>query len=333
MNVLVTGGSGYLGSRLVPKLLIRGHGVRVCDMGPVTISQLPSGARLEVIRRDITELLSDDVALKETLEGSDCVIHLAAISSDRAAEEDADSVQTINVDLTGALAKAARERNLRFLFSSTCAIYGHGSVSFEEEDAPRPLSAYAASKVEAERVIIDLARGSWKPVILRNGTLYGYSARMRFDLVVNLFSFHSTLYNEIRLFGRAEHWRPFLHVADCADAFVFCAEMDSLRHMVYNVAHESLRIVDLIDVFRSINPRLKALHVEAFAEDLRSYRVSTRRIHEAGFRTRIGIELGAEELVHALVSGLIPDPESAYRRIPKWTEGRGQVRRMPREPS
>ena len=100
-------------------------------------------------------------------------------------------------------------------------------------------------------------------MILRNGTLFGYSPRMRFDLVVNIFGLYSTLHNRIGIFGDGEQWRPFLHVRDCARAFVFFAEKSDTRHVCYNIAHENLRVLDIADVFRRLNPRLEVQHIES----------------------------------------------------------------------
>jgi nucleoside-diphosphate-sugar epimerase len=173
----------------------------------------------------------------------------------------------------------------------------------------KPLTTYASSKAKAEQMLEDLACATWSPVVLRNATLFGYAPRMRFDLVANIFSLHSTLYNEVKIFGDGQQWRPFLHVNDCARAFVYFAEKPGQRYRCYNIAHENLRVVDLAAVFRRINPHLRVTHVELAQQDHRDYRVSSRRVREEGFNTRIGVEIGAEEMVEAIISGLIPDSD------------------------
>jgi nucleoside-diphosphate-sugar epimerase len=155
-------------------------------------------------------------------------------------------------------------------------------------------------------------------VILRNGTLFGYSPRMRFDLVINIFSLYGALFNEIKVFGEGLQWRPFLHVGDCARAFVHFAELGAGEHLTYNISHENLRVVDLIEVFRDINPRLKVTFVPTADPDKRDYRVSTARMTKAGFRTLTGVRAGAEQLTDAIVSGAVPDPESIFYRNAKW---------------
>src|SRR5204862_2150136 len=122
--------------------------------------------------------------------------------------------------------------------------YGVAPGEVDENGAVNPLTAYARSKVNSDRFLLSLATEKWRPVILRNGTLFGYSPRMRFDLVVNIFAFMSTLYNEVKIFGDGLQWRPFLHVSDCARAFAHFAERSENEHIVYNIAHENLRVID-----------------------------------------------------------------------------------------
>jgi nucleoside-diphosphate-sugar epimerase len=197
-------------------------------------------------------------------------------------------------------------------------VYGAADGEVDESGAVQPLTVYADSKVGAERALASLARPGWSPVVLRNGTLFGYSPRMRFDLVVNVFGLYGALYREIRVFGDGGQWRPFLHVSDCARAFVHFAEAPVWEHVTYNVAHENLRIRDVADVFRRVVPDLSTTVLASPDADRRDYRVSTARLRASGFRTRVGVEQGAEEIVDAIVSGRIPDPESIYYRNAKW---------------
>lgn len=319
MNILVTGGAGYLGSVLIPKLLARGHRVRVLDVGYFGVGHLRSlRPAIELVREDIRRVRSDRQFRQDLLEGCDCIIHLAAISNDPSAELNPELTEEVNFEATQALAEVARAKGIRFVFSSSCSVYGEAEGEMDEDGPVNPLTVYAVSKVKAERILEELADATWSPVILRNGTLFGYSPRMRFDLVVNIFSLYSTLYNEIKVFGDGQQWRPFLHVGDCARAFVYFAEKLEHRYLCYNIAHENLRVVDLAAIFRRINLRLRVTYLEMPDEDRRDYRVSTRRMREEGFTTRVGVELGAEEMVEAIISGLIPAPESVYYRNAKW---------------
>jgi nucleoside-diphosphate-sugar epimerase len=248
----------------------------------------------------------------------DCIIHLAAISNDPSAELDPALTDQVNFKATQALAEAAKSKGIRFIFSSSCSVYGEAPGEIGEDGPLRPITAYAHSKVNSDRFLNAIATSGWRPIVLRNGTLFGYSSRMRFDLVVNIFAFMSTLYNEVRIFGEGRQWRPFLHVADCARAFIHFAEAREHAYTVYNIAHENLRVIDLASVFGDINPKLKTTFVEVADKDARDYHVSTRRMIEAGFQPRVTVRLGAEEMVDALATGLISDPESIFYRNAKW---------------
>jgi nucleoside-diphosphate-sugar epimerase len=319
LNILVTGGAGYLGSVLIPKLLVRGHRVRVLDIGYFGVGHLRSlRPAIDLVRDDIRRASSDKAFCRELLEGCQCIIHLAAISNDPSADLNPELTNEVNFQATVALAEAARELGVRMIFSSSCSVYGEAEGDMDEESAVNPLTTYAVSKVMAEQALTALGDSSWSPVILRNGTLFGYSPRMRFDLVANIFSLYSVLYGEIKIFGDGQQWRPFLHVSDCARAMLYFAEHTELPYICYNIAQENLRVVDLAAIFRQINPHLKVTHLEITDPDYRDYRVSTRRMEKVGFKARTNIEGGAEEMVEALVTGLIPDPESIYYRNAKW---------------
>ncbi|MGQ0737274.1 MAG: NAD-dependent epimerase/dehydratase family protein [Acidobacteriota bacterium] len=319
MKVLVTGGAGYLGSVLVPKLVARGHAVRVVDVGYFGLDHLRRIApAIEVVREDLRVALTDSAVTRQLLEGCDAIIHLAAISNDPSADLQPELAEEVNVGVTARLAEQAREAGARFLFSSSCSIYGEADGEIDESGVTNPLTVYASSKVTAERILGELADRRWSPTVLRNGTLYGYSTRMRFDLVVNIFSFQSALYNRIRVFGDGTQWRPFLHVGDCARAFIHFLEHPESAGGCYNVAHENLRVVDLVSVFKALNPRLEVEFISVPDIDRRNYRVSNRRMLSAGFEPRVDVTLGSEEMIDAIVAGVIADPESIFYRNAKW---------------
>ena len=316
MNVLVTGGAGYLGCRIVPRLLLRGHRVRVVDLGPLSIGQLPRQAHLEAVRLDLLQIVEDDKALKEIMHGCDAVVHLAAISSDGAADRDAETTRLLNVEATKVLGQQALATKARFVFSSSCAVYGSVDGVADEDHSLDPQSRYAESKLEAEVALRSLATDDWSPITLRNGTLFGYSPRMRFDLVVNIFCLNSTLHNEIKVFDGGRQWRPFVHVDDCARAFVHFVEHASPDHDCYNIGHVNAQVIDLVDIFRKLNPHLSVQVLDDGESDVRNYRVTSARAETQGFRARIDLEMGAEELMTAMVTGLVADPETARQRIP-----------------
>ncbi len=326
MNILVTGGAGYLGSVLIPKLLARGHRVRVLDLGYFGLGHLRAlKPSVDLIREDLRTLVSKPAELRALLNDCDCVIHLAAVSNDPSAELNPELTEEVNFRATEALADAARALGIKFIFSSSCSVYGAADGEVDEEGWVNPLTVYASSKIKAEESLTQMAHNGWSPIILRNGTLFGYSPRMRFDLVVNIFSLYSTLHNEIKIFGDGLHWRPFLHVGDCARAFVYFAELAERKHLSYNIAHENLRVVDIAERFQKINPGLKATHLATADDDQRNYRVSTKRMTDEGFAPRVSVEMGAEEMIEAIINGLIPDPESVFYRNAKWLKELSQL--------
>jgi nucleoside-diphosphate-sugar epimerase len=327
MNILVTGGAGYLGSVLVPKMLLRGHNVRVVDIGYFGLGHLRNlRPSVEVIRADLRRAVVDRDFREQLLSDRDCVIHLAAISNDPSAEAHPDLTDEVNFRTTFALAKSCKEAGIRFLFSSSCSVYGEADGDLSEDSAVNPLTCYAASKVNSERALLDMATWEWRPVVLRNGTLFGYSPRMRFDLVVNIFALYSTLRNEIQVFGDGLQWRPFLSVQDCASAFIHFAEARDLDHLCYNVAHENLRVVDVAMIFRQINPCLKIVRQAIEDPDRRDYKVCAARMLEAGFRPQLGVAIGAQGIAEAIVCGLVPDPESIFYQNAKWLRELTNVR-------
>lgn len=141
---------------------------------------------------------------------------------------------------------------------------------------------------------------------------------MRFDLVINIFSYCSTLYNELRIFGDGHQWRPFLHVADCARAFLHFVEHTEHAHCMYNIAHENYRVVDLVEIFSAVNPSVKPVYVPLDNPDRRDYHVSTARMTAEGIVPEVRVKTGAEEIVEAIVTGRIADPEAIYYRNAKW---------------
>jgi nucleoside-diphosphate-sugar epimerase len=319
MNILVTGGAGYLGSVLIPKLLVRGHKVRSLDIGYFGVEHLRAmRPAVDIVRDDIRRVMADKAALDALLQGMDVVIHLAAISNDPSAELNPSLTEEVNFQATRDLAVVCKERGIRFVFSSSCSVYGEANGEADENAQTNPLTAYARSKVESDKLLMDLADSHWRPAILRNGTLFGFSPRMRFDLVINIFSYCSALYNEVRIFGDGKQWRPFLHVADCARAFVYFAENRGHKHIICNIAHENFRVVDLIDIFRAINPAVRPVYVEVTNPDNRNYHVSVSRMKEEGIQPRVSVAAGAEEMVESIITGRIADPEAIYYRNAKW---------------
>src|SRR5215831_5350027 len=169
MKILLTGGAGYLGSVLVPKLLLRGHSVRIVDIGYFGLGHLRGlNPGVQMIRDDLRRIGEDGEFRDRILDGCDCVIHLAAISNDPSADLHPQLTDEVNFHSTLNLAKAAKNKGIRFLFSSSCSVYGNAGGELAEDGLVNPLTVYAASKVRSEHSLFELADNHWRPVILRN---------------------------------------------------------------------------------------------------------------------------------------------------------------------
>jgi len=243
-TVLVTGGAGYIGSVLTGRLLERGYNVRVLDRlywgeGPL---QAYSG-RIDVEVADVREIPPP------ALDGVDGVIHLAGLSNDPTAEYDPEANWQMNAIATEALGNACVEREIeRIVFASSCSLYDGLPPGMHDEDASiAPHGAYAASKQYGEQALLELIDRGLCPVMLRNGTVYGHSPRMRYDLVVNTFVKDALLEERLLLHGGGWMWRPLVDVRDVADAMIatFEAPDNLVRGEIFNVLHSNYQIREL----------------------------------------------------------------------------------------
>lgn len=312
----MTGGGGFLGSVLVPLLLEDGHGVKVLDRGLFGLEHLPLD-EIELVEGTLEAAFESGLA--PLIEGVDAIIHLAAVSNDPSADLDPVETRNVNTISTQRLASAARDAEVRFVFASTASIYGDGDFLADENSALNPLSHYAKSKAQAEAALGELSQAGWQPVILRFGTLFGLSPRMRFDLVVNIFGMRMAQDRHLTVFGDGKQWRPYVHVADAARSLLYFSQMtpDPQKANLFNVSHENHRVVDLVEIATSIDPSLTVDFVSA-EPDSRTYRVSTERAAAAGFETLHTVESGLREVRAAVDSGLVAQPESPIYRNAAW---------------
>lgn len=329
MNALVTGGAGYLGSRVVAHLLARGHKVRVFDRllyGGEALLALGAFPGLTVEAGDIRDV----AALRQSLEGADAVIHLAGIVGEEACKRDPAFSWSINHDAVPGLVRLAEEARIaRLVVVSTCSNYGVAEPNVEVgEDAPlNPLSAYARAKVATERMVLEADRLPCVTV-LRLGTICGVSARMRFDLLVNEMARDASLGREIEIYAPAA-WRPYLHIADAAEAMerVLSADSGAVDRSIFNVVGENRQKTELLEIARTVFPELRAKIVDR-RPDLRDYRVSGRRVAERlGFRPSLTVADAFREVAAAVRDGRFRDPDwKGHSAVPlgpfPWT-GRG----------
>jgi nucleoside-diphosphate-sugar epimerase len=243
-TILVAGGAGYIGCVLVPRLLERGYRVRVLD-------RLFFGDDGLAAVRDQIELLVADVRElpAEALDGVDGVINLSGLSNDPTAEFKPEANWQMNAIATETLGRACLERGIeRYVFASSCSLYDGIPPGMHAEDADiQPRAAYATSKRYGEEKLIELADEGLCPVILRNGTVYGWSPRMRYDLVVNTFVKDALLAGALKLHGGGWVWRPLVDIADCSDAMIaaYEAPADKVRAEIFNVVHANYQVREL----------------------------------------------------------------------------------------
>jgi nucleoside-diphosphate-sugar epimerase/CBS domain-containing protein len=310
-RVLVVGGAGYLGSVLTQRLLRSGFRVRVLDSflyGRRSLDALAGDENLEVVEGDLRNIHT----CVNSLADIDAVTLLAAIVGDPASKiRPTETIET-NVLAAQALASACKLHHInRFLYASTCSVYGVGG-SLLDEDAPlNPVSLYARTKIESEKIILGMGDDYFSPTILRMGTLYGSSPRMRFDLVVNTMSMKSFLDQKIQVFG-GRQWRPLLGVEDAADAYIRCLEsnLDEVGNRVFNVGSDDQNY-RIDEVAEMIGEALGHIPISRDNSNLdaRNYRVSFARLAQVvGFQPQQTIQLAAKDIFEKLISGIIRNP-------------------------
>jgi nucleoside-diphosphate-sugar epimerase len=314
-RVLVIGGAGFLGSVLVRTLLARGDAVTVMDplmYGDDGIRELYGDPRFEVLRADAR----DGAAVAEACRGMTGVVHLGGLVGDPACEMDRALTLEVNLDATRSTAEAAMGAGVRrFVFASTCAVYGAGGGELLTEDSPlRPVSLYAETKARSERVLLDMAGPSFEPVVLRFGTFYGASARPRFDLVVNLLVARAMQEGVITVRG-GRQWRPFVHVRDGADAIVACldARPEVVGGRVFNVGadQQNRTLGQVAALIAELIPGVRVVRGPG-EPDEPDYRVSFARIRSTlGFVAGRTLADGILEIGRELLMGSIADYREA----------------------
>lgn len=311
--VLVVGGAGYIGSIVVRMLLKRGFQVRVLDSlvyGASAIEEVLDHPRLEFMRGDCRNI--QDVV--GAMRGAGAVIHLAAIVGDPACDQDHKTAQEINYAATRMMIEIAKGEGVqRFIFASSCSVYGASDQVMDENSQVRPISLYADTKVDSEQALLSAATASFHPTILRFATIFGLSPRPRFDLVVNLLTAKAMKERLVTIYN-GEQWRPFLHVADAAAAIVRVLEapVALVGRQIYNVGDSRLNytLTDVAEKLVKFFPHTRVEHVEN--ADRRSYRVSFQKIKgHLGFSCSKSLEDGIHEIKAAFEAGRISDYSAA----------------------
>ena len=314
-RILVTGGAGYVGSILVPKLLAVGFSVTVLDLylfGADVLAGSRNNPKLREIKGDIRDIDVVNEALK------DCwaVIHLACISNDPSFELDPTLSKTINYDSFRPLVQNAKKGGVkRFIYASSSSVYGIKDAPEVTEDLPlEPITAYSRFKAICEDILKEEREPGFATLILRPATVCGYSPRLRLDLTVNILTNHAINNGKIRVFGGKQR-RPNIHIEDMTDLYLQCLMLhhSQIDGGIYNVGYENHQVIEIAELVRDVIGSRVEIAIES-TDDLRSYHISSARITEAlGFTPKHTIPDAVEGLSDAFIAGLIPDAMSEKR--------------------
>ena len=301
MKILITGNLGYIGNILTEELLKEDYKIIGFDTlfyGDKNLYEFKFSREFQQIKKDIR-----DIELKE-IKGVDSIIHLAALSNDPLGEINPNLTNDINFLSSLRLAKLAKKANVsRFLFSSSCSIYGETKEEMLNESATmKPLSAYAHSKVNLERELSKLADNTFSPVYLRNGTVYGISPNMRFDLVVNNLMGWAYTTKIIKILSDGRAWRPIVHIRDIANAFIAAlkAPIDVIHNEAFNVGINSENF-QVKEMAHEINKLMNDCEVKIMGKDnpdQRNYIVNFDKINQKlkHYKPKWNLKKGIKEL-------------------------------------
>ncbi len=310
-NVLITGGAGYVGTVLTPRLLAAGYNVTVYDVMYYG-SELARQPRLKIIDADIR----DTERFREACWGVDAVIHLACISNDPSFELDEELSRTINYDCFEPLVIAAKEQGVgRFIYASTSSVYGVSDAPEVTETHPLvPLTLYNRYKGMCEPLLFKHQSPEFVCATIRPATVCGYSPRMRLDLTVNILTNHAVNTGKITVFG-GEQLRPNLHILDMCDLYELLLEVDAAKIAgeTFNAGYQNHSVMDIAKMVRKVVreelPEKGEIEIVTTpTNDIRSYHINSDKIAaRLGFRPRRGIEDAVRDLCRAFKDGRLPD--------------------------
>mgnify|MGYP000337545674 CR=1 FL=1 len=324
-RILVIGGAGYIGSALLPKLLNKGYQVRLLDQllfGEEPIAALLDHPKLEIIHGDFRHVEK----VVEAMQDVDAVVHLGAIVGDPACSLDEDLTIDVNLSATRMIAELAKSAGVgRFIFASTCSVYGATDETLDERSVVRPISLYGHTKLASEKVLLGMANDDFRPSIVRFATIYGLSGRTRFDLVVNLLTAKAKMDGQITVFG-GDQWRPFVHVDDAALAVakVLDAPLDVVGSQIYNVGSDEQNYT-ITDIGKMVHEQVLAaeLLINSDDTDKRNYRVSFAKIRkQLGFEPQWTVAMGIQQVLEAISNGDVENyTEARYSNVKFLKEG------------
>jgi nucleoside-diphosphate-sugar epimerase len=309
-QVLVTGGAGYVGSVLVPKLLAAGHSVKVLDLylyGDHVLDVVRDNPRLQQIKGD----LRDQALLRSSLKDCDTVIHLACVSNDPSFELNPELGKSINYDAFTPLVEIARDSGVRrFIYASTSSVYGIKEEDNVSEDLPlEPLTDYSKFKALCEEVLQKYQRPDFTTVTIRSATVCGYSPRLRLDLTVNILTNHAINRGTITVFG-GDQKRPNIHIEDITDLYVDLVSRpaNQIAGKIWNAGYENHRVSEIAEMVRKVVGPDRVKIVTSPTDDHRSYHISSEKIRrELGFVAKRTLEGAIRDLTSAFRAGKIPN--------------------------
>ncbi len=312
-KILITGGGGYIGTCVVEQLLKEGYSVRVYDKfyyGKRLFNTFENTNRLELIKGDIR----DKKKLSKSMLDIHSIIHLAGIVGDLACSVDKTLSHDINITGTTVLKDISKSFPIeRFIFASSCSVYGQNHHVVNELSPINPLSIYAQTKLASEKILLEDVAETFHPVILRFTTVFGHSPKPRFDLVANLFTAQAYSEGEITIMG-GEQWRPFIHVRDIARAIslVLKAPRSKITRHIFNVGDDTLhlQIKELGYLVQGLNTKKHiSLRIVPNPTDKRNYRVSFAKIQKyLGFAATISVKEGLQEIYDNFSKNLYKKP-------------------------
>ncbi|MDP6978765.1 MAG: SDR family oxidoreductase [Myxococcota bacterium] len=316
-RVLITGGGGYVGSALVPRLLQEGYRVKVVDLfwyGREVLESVRSHPNLSLVELDIRNA----EGLGKELEGQDAVLHLACISNDPSFDLAPQLGTSINRDAFTPLLDAAVAADVRrFVYASSSSIYGVQERPDVREDAnPLPLTDYSRFKLDCEHMLLDHAGArAMERVILRPATVCGYAPRLRLDVVVNILTAHAIANRRIKIFGGGQ-LRPNIHIDDMVDTYLALLEApgDKIDGEAFNAGYQNLPVDEIAELVRRVvdDPAIEIERVPS--DDDRSYHINSQKIRDVlGFEAKRTVEDAVKSLVDAFEAGQVPDPMDATR--------------------
>ena len=310
-TVLVTGGAGYVGAVLVPKLLARDYRVKVIDLfiyGEEVLKDFKKHPRLNLVKGDIR----DQKLLKKEIPGMEEVIHLACISNDPSYELNPVLGKSINYDAFLPLVDLSKQFKVkRFIFASSSSVYGVKKEEQVTEDLSlEPLTDYSKYKALCEAYLLKQQSNDFTVLILRPATVCGYSPRLRLDLTVNILTNHAVNNGKIMVFG-GEQKRPNLHIEDMTDLYVKTLEYpkEKIAGKIFNAGYQNYKVAEIAQMVKKVVKR-KDLQIEyKDSDDKRSYCVCSEKIKkELGFIPRFSVEDAISDLNKAFAKGLVPEP-------------------------